>query len=442
MPNFHELTNDLSSFIGGSKLGGIQIFHDFVWASKFERKTFRNGLRLASLVKADCPTGSTPSLILLSRSSVEEGIISEHPNYALVINIDSYMASATPDAAAAYFTFRRSADTRLEITSILARDTTLRDDIVINNLTTSYVMRWISENPSRVEEVRGLLDQAGESASGAIVATADPAQVIDLLNRLDAVPETLISVMLATLTRLTAVPVEQQNTLLQAILATTQGRNITAIELGSRIAERIQDIRDALRVYEALINNSATTETETHEFIIENPWLLGMDYIRARHEIQISRGRVDFLLEKYDGHHDLMELKSPNHRIILSTSEGVAASSPTQYRLSPELSNAIAQINRYLYILERDSLYLSNELDIQNAKHPKAFILIGKSTDCTQSELETLHQLNKSLHRIEVIPFDTLILKCDAMLAYLSRSNGLVAEHTGNHIGADSEADD
>jgi hypothetical protein len=28
------------------------------------------------------------------------------------------------------------------------------------------------------------------------------------------------------------------------------------------------------------------------------------------------------------------------------------------------------------------------------------------------------------------------------MLAYLSRSNGLVAEHTGNHIGADSEADD
>jgi hypothetical protein len=119
-----------------------------------------------------------------------------------------------------------------------------------------------------------------------------------------------------------------------------------------------------------------------------------------------------------------MELKSPNHHIVMSTSEGATASSPTQFRLSPELSNASAQVNRYLFILDRDNQFLANEYGMQNTKHPKAFILIGKSSSCSQSEIETLQQLNKSLHRIEILPFDTLIVKCDAMLAYLERTIG------------------
>ena len=424
MPGFEEVTRSLSSFVGGSRLAHIQIFYDFDWQSKFgsARHEFKNGLRLTSLVKAESPVGSTPSLILLSRAGVQETIINEPPNFALVINIDAYMSNAIPDAAAAYFTLRRSADTRLEITSLLAQDRTLIDDVVITNLTTSYIMQWIGNNPSRIEELRGLLDQAGQGGLPSDGLNADPAQVIDLLGRLEAIPEALASTMIAVLGRFATVPSEHQESLLQAILGTTHGRNIAAVEMGSRIAERVQDIRDALRLYEALIGNATSTETDTHEYIIENPWLLGLDYVKARHEIQISRGRVDFLLEKYDGSHDLMELKSPNHRIIISSSEGVTASSPTQYRLSPELSNAIAQINRYLFLLDRDCSYLSGEFGIKNAKHPKAYILIGKSSDCSPSELETLQQLNKSLHRIEVIPFDWLILKCDAMLSYLERT--------------------
>lgn len=424
MPGFDEVTRSLSSFVGGTRLANIRIFYDFDWQSKFgsARHEFKNGLRLTSLVKAECPVGSMPSLILLSGAGIQETIINEPPNYALVINVDAYMSNAIPDAAAAYFTLRRSADTRLEITSLLAQDRTLRDDVVIANLTTSYVMQWVSDNPSRIEELRGLLEQAaqGESPSGGL--NADPAQVVDLLGRLEAIPEALASTMIAVLGRFATIPSEHQESLLQAILGTTHGRNVAAVEMGNRIADRVQDIRDSLRVYEALIGNPSSTETDAHEYIIENPWLLGLDYVNARHEIQISRGRVDFLLEKYDGSHDLMELKSPNHRIIVSSSEGGAASSPTQYRLSPELSNAIAQINRYLFVLDRDCLYLSGELGIENAKHPKAFILIGKSSDCSPSELETLQQLNKSLHRIEVIPFDWLILKCDAMLSYLERT--------------------
>lgn len=424
MPGFEEVTRSLSSFVGGSRLANIRIFHDFDWLSKFgsARHEFKNGLRLTSLVKAECPVGSTPYLILLSRAGVEETILNEPPHYALVINVDAYMSSAIPDAAAAYFTLRRSANTRLEITSLLAQDRTLRDDVVIANLTTSYVMRWANDNPSRIEELRGLLDQAGRGESPQVGLNADPAQVVDLLGRLEAIPEALASTMISVLTRFATVPSEHQESLLQAILGTTHGRSIAAVEMGNRIADRVQDIRDSLRLYEALIGNPTSTETDTHEYIIENPWLLGLDYVNARHEIQISRGRVDFLLEKYDGCHDLMELKSPNHRIILSSDERVAASSPTQYRLSPELSNAIAQINRYLFVLDRDSQYLSGELGIENAKHPKAYILIGKSSDCSPSELETLQQLNKSLHRIEIIPFDDLVLKCDAMLSYLERT--------------------
>lgn len=442
MPGFDEVTRSLSSFVGGSRLANIRIFHDFDWLSKFgsARREFKNGLRLTSLVKAECPVGSTPSLILLSRAGVEETILNEHPNYALVINVDAYMSSAIPDAAAAYFTLRRSANTRLEITSLLAQDRTLRDDVVIANLTTSYVMRWVSDNPSRIDELKGLLDSAIHDGSPQASLSADPAQIVDLLGRLEVVPETLVSTMISVLTRFATVPSEHQETLLQTILGTSHGRNVAAVEMGNRIADRVQDIRDSLRVYEALIGNTTSTETDTHEYIIENPWLLGLDYVRARHEIQISRGRVDFLLEKYDGSHDLMELKSPNHRIIVSGSDGVAASSPTQFRLSPELSNAIAQINRYLFVLDRDCLYLSSELGIEKAKHPKAYILIGKSSDCSPPELETLQQLNKSLHRIEIIPFDDLVLKCDAMLSYLERTISNPPELlAGQEVGAVSD---
>ncbi|HEX4550446.1 Shedu anti-phage system protein SduA domain-containing protein [Pseudomonas sp.] len=285
-------------------------------------------------------------------------------------------------------------------------------------------------NSSRVEQIRALLSQVEVQSPPENAAAVDPSVIIELLNRLDSIPETLASTMLAVLTRLATASTEHQNTLLQLILGITEGRNIAAIELGGRIAERIQDIRDALRVYEALINNPTTTETDTHEFIIENPWLLDSDYIATRHEQPLSRGRVDCFLEKYDGHHDLMELKSPNHHIVMSTSEGTTASSPTQFRLSPELSNAIAQVNRYLFILDRDNQFLANEYGMQNTKHPKAFILIGKSSSCSQSEIETLQQLNKSLHRIEVLPFDTLIVKCDAMLAYLERTIGVMEQQS------------
>lgn len=427
MSQFERVTTSLHRFTGGTKLSGIQIFHDFDWHDRFDRKTFKNGLRLTSLVRSDCPVGSSASLILLSGPNAIEGVINEPPNYALIINIDSYMVSATPDAAAAYFTLRRSADTRLEIASALAQDPALRDNVIINNLTPSTILRWLEGNPSRHGEVSALLDQFNSSIPLVAGPPADPSQVMDLLARIESIPEALAATMIEALTRFAVASTEYPESLLQMMLNSTHGRNFAAMELGHRIAERIQDIRDSLRVYEALINNPTTTETDIHQFIIENPWMLGTDYIRVRHEQQLSRGRVDSILERYDGHHDILELKSPNHRVILSASEDInTASSPTQFRLSPELSNAIAQVSRYLYVLGRDSEFLADEYGIHNVKHPKAFILIGKSTDCSQAEIDTLDQMNRSLHRIEIMTFDAVILKCDAMLAYLERSTGMV----------------
>lgn len=424
MPQFEDITISLRGFSGGRKLSGIQIFHDFDWNEKFERRTFKNGLRLTSLVRSDCPAGSTPSLILLSGPDVSEGVINEPPNYALIINIDTYIARATPDAAAAYFTLRRGADTRLEIASALARDSALRDDVIINNLTASYIMTWVGANAARTAEIRALLDQLNPSTVPADATPVDPAMLLDLLSRIDAIPETLASTMIATLQRYSTASADHSRALLEMMLSSTRGRNLAAVELGSRIAERIQDIRDALRVYEALINNPTTTETDIHQFIIDNPWLLGADYVRARHEQPLSRGRLDLVLERYDGHHDIVELKSPNHRVILSASEGDTASSPTQFRLSPELSNAIAQVSRYLHVLERDNQFLPDEYGIQNARHPKAFILIGKTQDFSHPELETLQQMNRSLHGIEILTFDALVLKCDAMLMFMERNVG------------------
>src|SRR5688500_2264067 len=77
-----ELTADLAwplpldSRLGGwDRLGGIRVFHDFVWRACFpdERCQFRNGRALARMLKQASPPGKEPALLLTRRRDVTEG---------------------------------------------------------------------------------------------------------------------------------------------------------------------------------------------------------------------------------------------------------------------------------------------------------------------------------------------------------------------------------
>src|SRR5438093_718414 len=85
-------------------------------------------------------------------------------------------------------------------------------------------------------------------------------------------------------------------------------RFVTGEVLAARASDRIEDARGAVREYEELLASGAG-ETALQHFIEQHPWLLGLEYVRVRPRHDIPRATADFILERFDGFHDLLELK-------------------------------------------------------------------------------------------------------------------------------------
>jgi hypothetical protein len=149
------------------RLGGITLIHDFQWDAEIghNRREFRNGKRLASLVKKECPEGRQPVLLLTVREDVRQGTIALDHHWILVVNIRAYLAIPCPDAAKAFFTSR----IRAPITR--CADLTLPD-----------VESWARSNPEQVPELQSVLDSIAspaETATGVVL----PQDVLNALRK-------------------------------------------------------------------------------------------------------------------------------------------------------------------------------------------------------------------------------------------------------------------
>jgi hypothetical protein len=188
--------------------------------------------------------------------------------------------------------------------------------------------------------------------------------------------------------------------------------------LYARLPERLEDARSAADEFEALLETAG--ETEVQDFLETHPWLLGLDYAQIRPRQPMIRGAVDFLLESFDGFHDLLELKSPSDRIFEPRARSSDISSPSAFRLSRPLALALAQVHAY-----RDALgeEVSHErfYGLPHTREPRMTILIGLASELTEQEGRILRELNRSLHRVEVVPFDVLAHRGRAVLDNVDR---------------------
>jgi hypothetical protein len=127
--------------------------------------------------------------------------------------------------------------------------------------------------------------------------------------------------------------------------------------------------------------------------------------IRARQPI--PRGAVDFLLERFDGFHDLLELKSPGDAIFESHGKDAGIPSPSSYRLSRPLAHAMAQVHAY-----RDALHYEDVTEdlygLPHTREPRITIPIGRASELSKHQKRLLRELNRSLHRVDIVPFDVL----------------------------------
>jgi hypothetical protein len=382
---------------GASRLAGLRVYYDFNWTSVFghDRATFPGGKSLAHLVLRECPKGKTAALLLTVEEEPSSLTMETPDEYVAILPIHDYLNNAGADPASTYYA-RRS---RMPLTQIgsLAEVTfsgSELDRFLDEHLTTELIARWIGRSSARNSVVSDLGSSVQPSAEYLVRALVgdDPELRDQLAQRLSDLDG--------------GVPLR---TLFVALTEGNVGRAIATSVMGGRLADRIADTRQRLEEYEALIHTAGASETDVQRFLEENPWIVGLPYVSSRARVEIPRGILDFVLDRFDGFFDVIELKGPQDPIIVEP-QTIGQNRPpsaSEYSLGPALAKALAQSHHYRALLDQTH-GLENQYGLLDTRQPKILILLGRSDSLSETSKEILRQLNLSLHRVEVIPYDAL----------------------------------
>lgn len=383
---------------GPTRLGGLDVFFDFVWRDVFNhnRAIFPNGQSLAELVAGDCPDDKQATLLLTIREDVSASIRETDDRYIVVVPIQEYLRGAGADAASTYYA-RLSGAPLTRLPSLREADFTEPElrDFLGQHLNLERLRTWSESS----DENRAILRQV----LGPTSAATDLRSILEEIELLD--PEDL-DALIAVLRDVGGA--DGISRALEQLTDSTLGRHLTSEALGDRLDERIADVRARLKGYAEIVSTAGVSETEIHQFLESDPWIVGLAYVRVRARVEIPRGEVDFVLDRYDGFFDILEMKSPDDAIFVgSRPSGERPASASAYSLSRPLSQAVAQAHLYRSILERSG-HLSEQYGLTDTRQPRVIILIGRSGDLSETTREILRQLNLSLHRVEVLPYDIL----------------------------------
>jgi hypothetical protein len=156
-------------------------------------------------------------------------------------------------------------------------------------------------------------------------------------------------------------------------------------------------------------------------WIYNNRWLFGPQYGSPISKAQVGFHSIpDFLFPTPDGFIDILEIKLPKHEVIQESRSHRGA-----YRWSPEANEAIGQVVNYLYEMELHQLEIAKSISQQRGFDfttikPRAFILIGLSTDWDLEKREALRKMNFSLHGIEVLTYTELFSRGEKLIKMYS----------------------
>jgi hypothetical protein len=223
---------------------------------------------------------------------------------------------------------------------------------------------------------------------------------------------------------------------MSAISAGADGLVAASAILGQRIADRVAAARAAADAFGALLENPNSNETDLQSFIEDHPWLIGLEYVKVTPKRSAPRGQLDFLLQRYDGFYDVLELKGPHDPIIEAPdAEDGWPPSPSEYALSRSLAQALAQIHVYRDALSADEEHLRRFFGLEHTRHPQLLIVIGRSGVLPEHRQRVLDEINLSLHGVKIIPYDLLTERCNMLLTNLERVLAVEeASRTGNEL--------
>jgi hypothetical protein len=404
------------------RLAGILVFYDFRWREIFpdERTHFRHGQKLAEGVQQRCPEGLTPALLLTRRTDVEQGLLTTATYFLYVLNIDEWLA-AQDDFALAYLATHLAVKPedlgRFANLSLIGEPAEVRE-FLDRQLSVDQVANWLRQDDERLERLTKLVDLRNE-------APADVEHALDAIAALGELDEVQVQKLIDFVISLT--DTNQRAVLIRGATIDQLGREAAAAVLHERVAERIADARHDLDSYRELLGSRTVSETHMQQFLATHPLLFGLEYASIRPQQSGPSGSMDFLLERFDGYNDLVELKGPNEPILRSKPQEVGSGvpSPHLYRLGKELAHALPQALAYRDRLSRHPGAAEEFHGIRNAREPRLVVVMGRQSDLVDHEQLVLQELNRSLHRAEVRPYDVIAQRAEATLANIATYLGL-----------------
>ena len=332
-----------------TRLSGLDVWYDFGWKTVFGHNVaaFPHGQSLTSAIRRRCPTGKTPCLLLTQKDDADQGTTQTDSHYVHVIRVNEYLAKSSSDPAMAYFaiTVQEDLDLLLDL-----------------HLDEAAMRRWVGSSAGRIVDLLQLIANvlAANNQTRSSFKQSDSARAISALEQI--VPQLLDSAN-----------IDELRQLANWMASKRTGRTVVQEALADRIRNRIMDVRSHLEEYRLLLREPSTNETRFQRFITDHPRLLGLEYARVRPKVPTPRGEIDFLVERHDGYHDLLELKAPDDPVIrCDGDDSDAPGSASQYSLGPALANALAQVQVYRRQLTRSDESMVEDYGIRHTRHPRA----------------------------------------------------------------------
>lgn len=380
-------------------LAGLDVYYDFSWRDVIGhgKTTFPNGKDLADRIKDACPKGMTAALLLTTRDDAEDGHLrTMDETFLFVIHIGKYLEKATAGAALNYLAGE------LGVSDLVAMRRAAKkihgadrlDEVLEDALTEERLERWADRKPRRLTMLQRVVDSRTTDGGGKQDVPAVRSAVRRFVR--SGGPEAIQGVA-------------------DELASTPEGRR--AVASANQLHGRMEDIQIAAREYVDLLAKTSASEQELQEFIEANPLLLGLEYAEVMPRKRILRGEIDFLVRRHDGYHDLLELKGPNDPIISCDRD---EAHPSSYSLAPKLARALAQVNLYRDWLTRTASETLGIYGIKRTRDPRVTIVIGLASALpNETAKEILIQLNMTLHRMEVVPYDILAKRALLQLDHL-----------------------
>jgi len=95
--------------------------------------------------------------------------------------------------------------------------------------------------------------------------------------------------------------------------------------------------------------------------------------------------------------------------------------SANKYELSRALANALAQVHVYRDTLTVDDRATERNFGLGQSRDPRLIIVIGSALSLPEHRSRVLRELNRSLHRVEIVPYDLVGKRAELMLSNIAK---------------------